>query len=509
MRRLLCGVATLIDTSDGFSLARAAKVTGLAVGLTLYAALASAATIIFPLLGAAFLLPLAIGIIAVAPPSKAVPRKLAISLLVVAAILLPLWPAYILLKFGSLPALTPPRLALYAVSALWAYDMTFSPWRRAQFVFAWRKSGAVTALFFTLFVLGVLSLPFSEGRSISIPEYVRQVIIWLVPFCAILTYCRRQRDFVLLIRVLTIAAVPVALIAIAEFASQELLANILSPFIADDAEWLRNAQALKIRDGAMRAQATHTHPLSLGEYLAFTAPFAAAFAVSAKTIVRRALWAGALLIIAAAAVSTDSRGAMIVIVVSLGAMSALLASRWLKRASASRWRPLAGLVFMLVVAATPIAAISAYGAVAGLGSISASNSTQSRLDQIEMAWPKIMKRPVGGYGTGRATRVLGYWGRMLTLDNYYLSLALDLGIPGPLTFLAMLGAWGATSFRRSMQSQTQLGVIYLACFASAASIAVGRTIISQTGNLAIIYFMMAAFAGASVTFSRRRSRNKI
>ena len=41
-----------------------------------------------------------------------------------------------------------------------------------------------------------------------------------------------------------------------------------------------------------------------------------------------------------------------------------------------------------------------------------------------------------------------------------------------------------------------------------ASVAIGRTIISQTGNLAILYVMVAAFAGASVTLSRRRWRNK-
>lgn len=506
--RLSRAVSTAAGIASAFSLARAARVAGLALGLTLYVALGTAATVIFPPLGALFLVPIAIAIIAVAPAAKAAPRRLAMSLLTAAAFLLPLWPAYLFVAVGPLPALIPPRIVLYLVSALWAYDMTFSPFRRAQFAIAVKKSGAVSGLFFALFALGFLSLPFSEGRSIAIPEFFRQSSIWLVPYCAILTYCRRQRDFALLMKALVLGAVPVALIALTEAATHQLLANLLSPFIADDAEWLRNVQSFKIRDGVFRAQATHTHPLSLGEHMAFMAPVAFGFAIAARNLRARALWASAFAAIAMAAIATNSRGAVIVIVLGVGVMTGLLVWRALKRVSASRWRPLAGLAFMAAVAISPLTAVSVYGSISGKSGVSAANSTQSRLDQIEMAWPKIMKRPVGGYGSGRSARVLGYWGRTLTLDNYYLSLALDLGFPGPIAFFAMLAAWALAALRRSSRAHPSLGALYLAMFGSVLSIAIGRTIISQTGNLAIIYFMMAAFAGASVTFSRRRLRNR-
>jgi len=465
--------------------------------------------VIFLPFAAVFLAPVVVGIVAVAPAMKASPRRLALSLLVGAAFLLPFWPAYLFIKLGPAPALAPPRLVLYAVSALWAYDMIFSPYRRAQFLFAVKKSGAVTALVFALFGLGFLSLPFSEGRSIAIPEFFRQAVIWLVPYCAVMTYCRRQREFALLMKALVIGAIPVGLIAIAEAASHQLLANLLSPFIADDAEWLRNVQALKIRDGAFRAQATHTHPLSLGEHLAFTAPFALAFALSAREFKARAFWYSAFAMFLLAAAASNARSAIIVMTAGIAAMSGILVWRALRRASAWRWRPLIGLAFLAAVAVSPVVSVAAYGFISGKGGVSAANSTQSRLDQLEMAWPKIMKRPVGGYGSGRSARVLGYWGRMLTLDNYYLSLALDLGLPGPITFLAMLAAWGLASLRRSIRAHPALGAVYLAMFASVFSIAISRTIISMAGNLAIIYFMMAAFAGASVTFSRRRFRNRI
>lgn len=507
--RLSRAVSIAVDTASAFSLARTARVAGFSLALTLYVALGAAAAVIFPPLGVLFLVPVAIAIIAVAPAAKATPRPFAMSLLTLAAFLLPLWPAYLFIEVGPLPALIPPRIVLYLVSALWAYDMTFSPLRRAQFVIAVKKSGVVSGLFFALFAFGFLSLPFSEGRSIAIPEFFRQSTIWLIPYCAIVTYCRRQREFALLMKALVLGAIPIALIALAEAATHQLLANLLSPLIADDMEWLRNVQSFKIRDGVFRAQATHTHPLSLGEHMAFMAPLAFGFALAARKFRARALWVVAFAALVMAAIATNSRGAIIVIILSIGSVSGLLVWRALKRISASRWRPLAGLAFMAAIAVSPLAVVSAYGSLSGKGGVSAANSTQSRLDQIEMAWPKILKRPVGGYGSGRSARVLGYWGRTLTLDNYYLSLALDLGFPGPIAFFAMLAAWALTALRRSSRAHPALGALYLAMFGSVLSIAIGRTIISQTGNLAIIYFMMAIFAGASVTFSRRRARNRI
>lgn len=507
-RALSRDVSHALDNAPFSLIARAGAAAPLLFGFSLYAALAAAATIIFPPIGAAFLVPLALAIFAVAPAAKASPRKLAFALLLFAAILLPVWPVYLFLKLGPLPILTPPRVILYAVSALWAYDMIFSPWRRAQFVLAVRKSGAVTSLVFLFFLLGFFSLPFAEGRSISIPEFARQVLIWLIPYCAVLTYCRRQRDFALLMKAFALGAAVVASIAIAEVATRQLLAGVLSPLIADDSEWLRNAQAQKIRDGVFRAQASHTHPLSLGEHLAFAAPFAFAFLASAQGWRGRVLWSAALAAIIAGAVATNSRGAMLVMIVGVGAMAAMLTWRFLKRASASRWRPLAGLAVLAFIAVSPLAAVGTHAVISGKGGVSAANSTQSRIDQIELAWPKILKRPVGGYGTGRSTRVLGYWGLMLTIDNYYLTLALDYGFPGPAVFFALLVAWAMAAHKRSRSSSPSLAAIYLACMSSAATVAIGRSITSQTGNLAILFVMIAAFAGASVTFSRRRMRNR-
>lgn len=494
--------------ASAFSPARAARAAFFALGLTLYAALAAASTIIYPPIGVLFLAPPILGAMAVAPPGRATSRRLALGLLSVAAVLLAVWPVYIFVKLGPSPILTPPRAILYFVSAMWIYDMTFSRLRRAQFALAVRKSGAVSVAVFALFLCGLLSLPLAEGRALAIPEYFRQAMIWLLPFCATITYCRRQRDYVLLMKAFMLGAAVVGAIAIAEVATQRLLADLLSPLIADDAEWLRNAQTQKIRDGIFRAQSSHTHPLSLGEHMAISAPFALAFLISARDFRGRALWFVAFAVIVLAAIGTNSRGAILAMALSMTAMGAILVYRFMKRAAATRWRPLIGFLFLASIAAAPLALVAGGKMISGAAGTSASNSTQARFDQVEQAWPLLVKRPIGGYGTGRSTRVLGFWGRTLTIDNYYLSLALDLGFPGPIAFFSIMVAWGAGGLSRSRKCHPSLGLLYVACFAAASSVALGRSIISQTGNLAILYVMIAAFTGASVTLSRRRWRNR-
>ncbi|MFN3958448.1 MAG: O-antigen ligase family protein [Parvularculaceae bacterium] len=474
------------------------------LGFTVYVALAAATAVILPPLALVFLLPPLAVLWAKAPEARAAPRKLALALVLIASVLLAVWPVYIFVKVGPSPILTPPRLILYAVSAMWLYDMAVSRYRRAQFSLAVRRSRFIAWSVFGLFALGLLSLPLAEGRALAAPEFFRQTMIWLLPFCAVLTYCRREREFEAVVKAFIIGAMIVAGVAVIEAATQQLMAIVLSPFIGDDAVWLQNVQLQKIRDGFFRAQASHTHPLSLGEHMAFVAPFALAFTARSRDPRARWLWAAAFTLILLGAVATNSRGAGLGMTIALGFMAAVFTARFLTRPRALRFRPLVGLATAILLLSSPLIAAGTYAMVAGKGGVSASNSTQSRLEQMEQAWPKILKRPVLGYGSGRSSRILGFWGQTLTIDNYYLTLALDFGFPGPAAFIAMLVAFGLAGLRRAADASRAMTAIYLACAGAAAAILISRTITSQTGNLAMIFVLIAAFAGTKAASGVRR-----
>ncbi len=212
---------------------------------TLYVALAAATAVVVPPVAALFLIPPVAVLLARAPQARAAPRKLALTLILAASVLLAVWPVYVFVKLGPLPILTPPRLALYAVSLMWLYDMAFSRLRRAQFALAVRRSRAISWTMFGLFGLGLLSLPLAEGKALAIPEFFRQSIIWLLPYCAVLTYCRGARDFERLVKAFVLGAAIVAGIAVVEAATQKLMAIVLSPLIQGDAVWLQNVHGIE------------------------------------------------------------------------------------------------------------------------------------------------------------------------------------------------------------------------------------------------------------------------
>jgi len=253
-----------------------------------------------------------------------------------------------------------------------------------------------------------------------------------------------------------------------------------------------------------RAQGTHTHPLSLGEYVSFVAPFATIFMMRAKELAPKLLWAGAVVILIAGASATSSRGAALAIVVSFIATAVILLQRSIKKGISPRSAPVVAFFVMCTIVVAPVGFVAGEKVISGDSGTSATNSSQARLDQIEMAWPKILKRPVGGYGTGRATRILGYWGRSLTLDNYYLTLALDYGFPGPIIFAGLMIAASITCYRRSKEGPPGDQLIYVGFLAAIIAFATTRTIVSMTGNLSFIYILLGAFVGAGAYLKPHR-----
>ena len=435
--------------------------------------------------------------------ARAVPISLITPMLVIAVAMMPLWPAYLNMKFGPLPIITPPRLVFYALSACWLYDMVVSHLRRGQFILAFKRNRLLMGLVFFFFVLNAISVPIAEGTRYAGQEFIRQTIIWLLPFCAFATYVRSIKTLTLLLVALTFSATIAALIALIEGGTGVLLVSKLAPFIDASADWLRIATEAKSRDGALRAQATHTHPLSLGEFLGMFAPLALAFAVSSRGAARW-LWVIALLIILGGIFSTNARAAIVASVIGMGAVTVVLGHRIMRDKRMMRFRPLIGLAVLYTVAASPVVAIGAHHLITGEAGTSAARSSQARLDQIEMAWPKIVKRPVGGYGTGRAASLIGYWGRTLSVDNYYLSLAVEIGLPGPFTFIGILviAAWMAVKMAATVSRRT--GVVLLGFACALIAFLTSRSILSQTGNLSYVFPLIGALAGAAA-FSVKRA----
>ena len=372
---------------DGLPLLRWGMIACALAVFTVYLMVAAFSTVVFPAAFLLFLAPFGLLILIAVPQGRAMPKPLIMVLLYAGVAMLPLWPVYIHLKLGPLPIITPPRLILYALSAIWMIDMLSSPLRRGHFIVGLKRGGAVSFLVLALFGVSFLSVPMAEGRSLAGQEFFRQAIIWLIPFCIAVTYVRRQREFTRIILILTVAAVINAGIATLERLTGTLLASILSPFITGSGEWLQIVEAQKIRDGVFRAQGTHTHPLSLGEYVAFAAPFATVFMLQAKALRPKLLWAAGVVLLMAGAWATSSRGANLAITISFIATAALLIQRAIRKGIPVHRAPLLGFFILCAIVVAPVGFVGVEKMISGDGGTSTTNSSQARLDQIELAWP--------------------------------------------------------------------------------------------------------------------------
>ena len=491
--------------SDDRPVLRALAGGALLLAFAGYVAVASFATLIYPAVLLVFLAPFALAVLAFAPSGRAAPIAAPQAMIIAAMALMPLWPTYIHFKLGPAPILTPPRLLFYAITACWAYDMLVSPLRRGQLFCAMRRGGWLAAFLLGFFALAALSVPLAEGTRYAAQEVFRWAIIWLAPMLALATYVRSMTMLRRVLAALALGAVIAALIALAEFATGVLLAVKLAPFIADDAVWLQITQELKSRDGVFRAQATHTHPLSLGEYLALGAPIALGFVCASRGRVRL-LWMVAFALLVGGVLVTNARGAMIAMVFAVAATALVLAWRVLRQERFFRFRPLIGLACLAMLAASPVVVAGAHHVITGGAGESAARSSQARIDQIKKAWPKIVQRPVLGWGAGRAARIIGYWGRTLSVDNYYLSLAVDTGVPGPIVFLGVLVVVGRRSMRGDLAENNADRLLLIGVAGAMASFAVTRATLSQTGNLAFFFPLMGAYLGAAGRVAARRGR---
>jgi hypothetical protein len=180
-----------------------------------------------------------------------------------------------------------------------------------------------------------------------------------------------------------------------------------------------------------RVQSKFTTPLSFAEFLAMAAPFIIHAMVTTRRWYVRLAAPVTLVVMIYTIILTDSRlgfvGLFLAILIYLLAWGAL---RW-QRDKSSIFGPAVILSYPalfvgFIVSTFFVGRLRAL--VWGTGAQAA--STESRAEQWHMGIPMVLSHP-WGYGIGRAAETLGYReDDLLTIDSYYLSLALELGIIG-------------------------------------------------------------------------------
>jgi hypothetical protein len=375
------------------------------------------------------------------PESNAVPVKPMEFFLAALLIGLVLWPNYLALTLPGLPWITMIRITGFPMAFLLLICLSMSPEFRGKIAASGQGVPPILRVVLLYAVNCLVGLPFSHNMGASVNALIVQWTNWIGAFLAALYLFRTPGRAERYIGLLLLLAIPVAAVAILEFQEQHVpWAGHVPAFLRVDDPSAQGALLAVVRGatGQYRAKSTFPGPLGLAEFMALMTPFAMHWAVQRYPLVLRVLGFLLIPLVYVIVRTTDARLGV------LGYLISILA--YVLFWSLIRWRQrMNDLVAAALVYAYPAAFVALLGAsmvvhkihvlIFGGGAQTASNT--ERQEQFHMAWPQLLKNPIG-HGTNQSGVAMGYGaGDFIAIDSYYICVALDYGVLGLILYVAM------------------------------------------------------------------------
>jgi hypothetical protein len=412
--------------------------------------------------------------------------------------LLAVWPPYLSFQGLPGPSINPTRLVSWALSALLFFWIVASPRMRAQL---WKRISAFPGFFWMLggyFVWAFVCSLAGDYPVPSIYHLIKQALGPLVAIFAVLMCFRDKRDVERAFVVMLAAAGLAVLVGLVEYARKgNIFWDYLPSLFPQGDEAAQYTETLlkdKSRSGAYRVTSTFSHPLTFGEYLALCIPVAGYLALEAKArLLRLAAWMAFPFLIAGIYLA-HTRSPLIAAGITAGCMGLYMAIRAMRQ-KRSLFLSLVGIMSIAVIVSAGVVA-AGYAIDLVIGRDAAERgSSMARLIMLERGGEMLALSPLLGYGAGQAAFAIGFIPgvSVLTIDNYYLSVALESGVPGILLFIGFLAYACLLAFKLSFKGDPSSRLMSFAIFAAMLAFCVVKSALSLTQNMDI-FFMLMGFA---------------
>ncbi len=432
------------------------------------------------------------------PQSRFAPVKTLATLLGAFTLTLLIWPDYIALSIGSLPWITAARLTGVPMMAILYVAYVRSPNFRAQLADILAPTKEITWFVALFFLITTITLPMSKEPGYSIGRYFVLFYTFITVFFAS-AYCfaRPGRVFTFSI-VLVIATSISVLTGLYEMTHQHL------PWVGHIPGFLtiEDPRVLKLLEGSSRAatgiyrvQSKFSTSIGLGEFFGVAIPFMLHLFVACKS---RALKLFLIVLTPAMALvdlQTQSRLAFVCFLSSFMLYILFRAMMAWRDRPQSLFAPALALSYPVFLALFFVATLVWHRLrIMVWGGGAEQFSTQSRKDQWAGTWPLVAKNPFG-HGLGESGLTLNYFAPgsdFPTVDSFYISQLLDVGILGFLLYFAMFAAGIARSGMAGIKSRDRENQFLIAACIALINFVLAKSVYSQTENhpLAIIILGM-------------------
>lgn len=349
-------------------------------------------------------------------------------------------PTYLGVKVGQLPLINFQRLALLMIAAGVVYRFASGRGSARQIENFLRRESYVLTPALMYFVWRIVTALVSDSLGYSLFLATLEIVTQYFLLVAVCVYVNSYSRFFSLVRVLLSTFLLVMVIGFIESIVEQNLFKSIIPESALTQGYVQSALTEKVRD-VYRVQAAFLHPLVLAEYIVVFFPvlifahkvkifgrFTNLYSLCAVPLAFYVLW------------RTGSRSGMMCLAAEL---AALVTIRFFHDVGKVRSGSAVIRVFVFVlvgVIALPFA-YERFDSVVFGTTESEAMSTMARLSQLESGVDALSSSPVFGYGVGNSVNYASSENdktQELSVDNYYLTVVVESGVPGLLLFVFML-----------------------------------------------------------------------
>jgi hypothetical protein len=389
------------------------------------------------------LLVIALMVIWALPDSKNAPTRLLSSLFFAFFVFMLIWPDYLALQLAGLPWITMRRLLAVPMLATFLICLSVSSSFRSELKQILSAAPAIWKLVAAFVALQLMSIALSSDPGFSADKFIVAQLYWTAPFFIGCYLMSKPDNVTRWVALFCLMLVPLGFLGVWESINSRVpWADHIPSFlvVADESVQRILKGQTRAGTGIYRVQSTFTTSLAFAEYLALVTPFLihyvmGSFRSSVRLLAMAALGATLYLIIL-----TDARlGAVGFFLAGIGYSFLWAVRRW-KRERESLFAPLIVIAypafFGLFIAAT-LTVGRLRRMVWGGGEHQA--STDARTQQYLGGFDILTTNPIG-HGIGMGAERLGFRnpGGVLTIDTYYLTIALEYGVIGFIVFYGLL-----------------------------------------------------------------------
>jgi O-antigen ligase len=422
-------------------------------------------------------------------------------------------PAYIPFKLDPLPGLNPIRVMFGLLAVVWVFAYISSPALKERLSQRLRGSPIGFFLIMAFAVWQLVAAALGDAPVYSLYYSAKMMLTGVFFFLVAVSIIRDDSDLKAFAVAVTLGAIVAATAAIVEWRIQ---ANLFLRFLPSDPQELAALEwiiADKSREGSYRVSGTFSHPLVLGEYLVMALPASLALIfINGKVSFRLLGWLAVPLILFGIYLS-QTRSSVLAVAMVAFVFMILTAIRGVRQRR-SLGIALAGWMSLVVAIGLSVFLVSASLYLAEGRNLSEAGSTEARFLMLERATRLVLDQPIQGYGPGTAAFKIGFLPgmRSLTIDSYFLSIAIESGLLGLVLWIAINIRSGHAAVVGSLSGSTQrAGVLYAAVAAMMAASIVMKLVLSLTTNINLLFvvFGLCIVVTSLVTRSTRSSQGSL